>query len=138
MALFDFLKKSKKTQPHQAPKKSETERREKPKQKEEGQKPVELATSGVAWRILRSPHVTEKTTELTKWNQYVFRIQQGVTKPEVKRAVEEIYKVHVEGVRKVSVPGKKRRRGKYTGWHRGYEKAIVTLRTGERIEVLPH
>lgn len=143
MALFDFLKKSKKIQPHQAPKRPESKEKEKQEKqepkKEEGLKPIDLRSSRIAWRVLSEPHVTEKTTHLTKWNQYVFRVQPGVAhKGDIKRAVEEIYGVHVENVRKISVPGKKRRRGRHVGWRSGYQKAIVTLRAGEKIEVLPH
>lgn len=97
--------------------------------------PVVLKESRTAWRVLRNPHVTEKATELTAFNQYVFRVFQNPSKPEIKRAVEEVYDVHVQRVRKIAVPRKKRRRGRHVGWKPGYKKAIVALRKGEKIEV---
>ena len=99
---------------------------------------VALKESRTAWRILRSPHVTEKSSDLTRFNHYTFRVIGNPAKPEIKKAVEEVYGVHVERVRKVSLPRKKRKRGRHFGWRSGYKKAIVTLRQGEKIEILPH
>lgn len=100
--------------------------------------PVTLKESRTAWRILRSPHVTEKSSDLTRFNQYTFKVVGNPAKPEIKKSVEEVYGVHVQRVRKISLPGKKRRRGRHFGWKSGYKKAVVTLRQGEKIEVLPH
>ncbi len=99
---------------------------------------VALKESRTAWRILRAPHVTEKSSDLTRFNYYTFRVIGNPSKPEIKKSVEEVYGVHVEKVRKVSLPGKERRRGRHLGWRPGYKKAIVKLRQGEKIEVLPH
>ena len=142
MALFDFFKKSKKGL---APKKSEDKARkdDEAKQKiirkrEETQKPLALRQSRTAWSILRSPHITEKSTSLTAMNQYTFKALGNPAKPEIKKSIEEVYGVHVEKVRKIILPGKIRKRGRRTGWKPGYTKAIVELRKGEKIEVLPH
>ena len=101
-------------------------------------KRVVLKESRTAWRILRAPRVTEKSSDLTRFNYYTFGVIGNPSKPEIKKSVEEVYGVHVEKVRKVSLPGKQRRRGRHLGWRPGYKKAIVKLRQGEKIEVLPH
>lgn len=151
MALLDFFKKPKKEKKLFPPKgrvkrtreekstrpKRESARKGEAKRKGEGA-PVSLKESRTAWRVLRKPHVTEKSAALTAFNHYVFRLWGSPSKPEVKRAIEEIYDVHVEKVRKISVSGKQRRRGRHVGWKPGYKKAIVTLQKGEKIEVLPH
>ncbi len=92
---------------------------------------------GQAWRVLKQPHVTEKATELTKLNQYVFKIWPRTNKIEVKKAIEDLYDVDVEGVKIVQVPRKRRRLGRIQGWRKGYKKAIVKLKKGQKIEVLP-
>ena len=154
MAVFDFLKKKKGTQGLRAPKQGESispvakaraeetakskEAKSKKKEKNETQSTVVLRSSRTAWRILREPHVTEKSAALTQFNQYVFKVIGSPSKQEVKKAIQEVYGVHVVKVRKTTVPGKKRRRGKHVGWKSGYKKAIVTLKQGEKIEVLPH
>jgi len=149
MALLNFFKKPKKEKKPARPegtstKRNRNEKRIKPKkesvQKDESRRQDEgsavvLKESKTAWRILANPHVTEKATALTTFNQYVFRVIGNPSKPEVKRAVEEIYDVHVQRVRKITIPRKKRKRGRHIGWRSGYKKAIVALRKGEKIEV---
>jgi large subunit ribosomal protein L23 len=120
------------------PKKEREGRTEQQKDTKGTTAPVALKASKVAWHVLQKPRVTEKSTDLTKMNQYTFQVFAQVTKPQVKQAIEEVYGVKVERVRRVSVPGKKRRRGRQIGWRSGYTKAIVTLRKGDSIEVLPH
>lgn len=140
MALLDFLKKREKGMP----KKQDEEAKKKNVKGEEksagkkSSKTVELKYSGIAHRVLREPHVTEKSTDLTNLNQYVFRVFKSARKPEIKRSVEDVYGVHVINVSKIKVSGKERRRGRHVGWKAGYVKAVVTLKKGERIEILPH
>ena len=145
MALLNIFKKSSKKQTPKAPKRAtqkvadvKDEEKKEESKVDEASKAVVLKESRVAWRILREPHVTEKSTNLTSFNQYVFKVIGNPSKPEVKKAIEETHGVHVKKVAKISLPGKKRRRGKHIGWKSGYKKAIVTLRKGESIEVLPH
>ena len=155
MALLDIFKKSSKKQTPKAPKRAtqpgtgqypaqkvaagkKLEEKKEESKKDEAPKVVSLKESRVAWRILREPHVTEKSADLTKLNKYVFKVIGNPSKPEVKKAIEETHGVHVEKVAKISLPGKKRKRGRHIGWKPGYKKAIVTLRKGESIEVLPH
>jgi large subunit ribosomal protein L23 len=86
---------------------------------------------------LQYPHVTEKASSLVEKNQYTFRVTPEANKVEVKKAIEEIYGVDVVDVRMTSIPAKKRQRGRIEGWTKGYKKAIVRVKEGQKIEVLP-
>jgi large subunit ribosomal protein L23 len=152
MALLGFFKKPKKEKIPLPPrgrvgKGVKRERKVEPRKgvlqgaeekREKASAPAALKESRTAWRILRAPHVTEKSSDLTRFNHYTFRVIGNPSKPDIKKSVEEVYGVHVERVRKISLPGKQRRRGRHLGWKSGYKKAIVILRQGEKIEVLPH
>lgn len=142
MAILDFFKK-KKPKKKRKPTKVEKPReevREKPEKKEEVSvqppKPRRKET-GVAPLVLKSVHITEKATDLTRKNQYVFKVFPDSSKQEIKRAVEEVYGVGVLKVRPIRVKRKQRRLGRTFGWRKGYKKAIVTLREGQKIEILP-
>ncbi|OIO44574.1 MAG: 50S ribosomal protein L23 [Parcubacteria group bacterium CG1_02_36_42] len=89
------------------------------------------------YQILKAPHITEKTTNLAEKNQYVFRVWQKANKNEIKKAIENLYKVKVMDVKIINVPAKRRRLGRISGWRKGYKKAIVRLKEGQKIEVLP-
>lgn len=90
-----------------------------------------------AYRILKTPHITEKATDLTKKNQYVFKVGPKANKVEIKKAIEDLYDVDVLGVKIIKVPKKRRRLGRISGWRKGYKKAIVRIKEGQKIEVLP-
>jgi len=95
------------------------------------------ATGGRAYRILKAPHITEKTTDLGRKNQYVFRIWAKANKVEVKKAIEDLYKVKVIDVKIIKIPAKRRRFGRISGWKKGYKKAIVKVKEGQKIELFP-
>lgn len=97
----------------------------------------ERKISDLSWRTLKAPQVTEKATELAKQNQYTFKILPGSNKTEVKKAVEDLYAVDVAEVKILKVPKKRRRVGRIFGWRKGYKKAIVKIKKGQKIEVLP-
>ncbi len=98
-------------------------------------KSVKLKDStGDAYRVLQRATLSEKTNMLAQRGKYVFRVHPLAVKPEIKRAVEKVYDVHVTDVNIVRVKGKDRRYGKATGRTADWKKAIVTLRSGERIE----
>ncbi len=92
---------------------------------------------GIAFGILKHPHVTEKATDLAEEGKYVFLVQKSANKPQVKKAVENTYGINVVKVRIINVPPKKRRMGKQEGWRKGYKKAIVEVKKGQKIEILP-
>lgn len=100
-------------------------------------KPVKKGKFIEAYRILKVPHVTEKATDLTEKNQYIFRVWPRANKNEVKKAVESLYGVEVISVKIIKVPAKKRRLGRIEGFRKSYKKAIVKIKKGQKIEVLP-
>ena len=85
--------------------------------------------------VLLAPHVTEKTSlAMQNHNQYVFRVRREATKIDIKRAVELMFEVKVEGVRVVNEPGKTRRFGRLTGRTQDWKKAYVSLAQGQTID----
>ena len=88
------------------------------------------------YRILKSLQITEKATELVKSNQYVFKVFPKVNKAEIQKAIENLYGINVVSVKIINVLAKKRRLGKTKGWKKGYKKAIIKIKKGQKIEVL--
>ncbi|MCP6726521.1 MAG: 50S ribosomal protein L23 [Patescibacteria group bacterium] len=130
MAAFPFFKKKEEPKPKKkAPSVEKTEVK-KPA-------PKKITRKGAYIGSLTSPHVTEKATVLAGKNQYVFRVQPNSTKLTVKQAVEMQYGVDVDKVRMITVPSKKKRLGKIMGVKKGYRKAIVKVREGQSIQILP-
>ena len=91
---------------------------------------------GRAWRALKAPQVTEKATGLVGQNQYVFKVWPRANKVETKKAIEDLYGVDVISVKIIKVPRKRRRLGRISGWRKGYKKAIVKIKEGQKIEIL--
>jgi large subunit ribosomal protein L23 len=84
--------------------------------------------------LLLAPTVSEKATHIAdQHSQVVFRVMQDATKPEVKAAVELLFKVDVEAVRIANVKGKAKRFGAYSGRRRHWKKAYVSLKPGQEI-----
>ena len=92
---------------------------------------------GESYRILKTPHVTEKSTDLVGKNQYVFKVWSRANKVGIKKTIEDLYGVNVISVKIIKVPAKRRRLGRISGWRKGYKKAIVKIKEGQKIEVLP-
>lgn len=93
--------------------------------------------SEVAFRNLKYPLVTEKSTILSeRSNQYVFKVPNNAGKNEIKKAIQDVYGVKVEKVNIIKVQAKKRRVGQSIGFKSGYKKAVVFLGPEERIEVI--
>jgi len=99
-----------------------------------GGKPVQV-TEIRAYDIIRSPVVTEKSTMGSEHNQVTFRVAMDATKPEIKSAVETLFKVKVRGVNTLRQDGKVKRFRGIKGRRPDYKKAIVTLAEGENIDV---
>lgn len=88
-------------------------------------------------KILIRPIVTEKTERLkTENNQYVFEVARKCNKIDVKRAVEQAFRVKVDKVRVMNYYGKPKRMGIFQGRRSEWKKAIVTLKPGQKIESL--
>ena len=148
MALLDFLKKKKekKPEPKKEVKKVEKKKGE-PKPKAVAKKkaavlapsppPPRKSKAGEAYKILKGPHVTERASDLTAQNQYVFKVWPRANKVQIKKAVEDVFGVNVMQVRIINVVRKKRRLGKIEGFRKGYKKAIVKIKEGQKIEILP-
>ena len=84
--------------------------------------------------VVLAPVVSEKSTFVADKNrQYVFRVADRATKPEIKAAVELMFKTKVEGVTVLNVRGKERRFGRFTGRRRNWKKAYVRLAEGQEI-----
>jgi large subunit ribosomal protein L23 len=84
--------------------------------------------------VVRRPVITEKGLALKDRDRTLcFEVAPAATKQEIRQAVERIFKVRVEGVRTMSVRGKLRRRGRYSGYRPDWKKAYVTLAEGEKM-----
>ena len=84
--------------------------------------------------VLLAPVVSEKGTHIAdKFEQVIFKVMPDATKPEVKAAVEAMFKVQVESVQIVNVTGKVKRFGRYVGRRRSWKKAYVCLAPGQEI-----
>jgi large subunit ribosomal protein L23 len=87
------------------------------------------------YEVIMRPLVTEKSTVAMEQNAYTFAVARDANKPEIQRAVEELFGVHVKNVRTMRFAGKQRRLGRFVGRRAGWKKAVVTLHDGETIEV---
>lgn len=85
--------------------------------------------------IIIAPVITEKTMANRQNNVYTFKVAKDADKTEIKRAVEEAFKVSVVSVNTLNTKSKRRRVGKYAGRTKTYKKAIVTLASGSSIEM---
>lgn len=84
--------------------------------------------------LLLAPVISEKGTYIAdKHAQVIFRVAQNATKPEVKAAVELMFKVEVESVQISNVHGKQKRFGSHLGRRRNWKKAYVSLKPGQEI-----
>jgi large subunit ribosomal protein L23 len=84
--------------------------------------------------VVLAPVISEKSTMLgDKANQYVFRVADTATKPEVKAAIELLFKVTVESVQVANVKGKEKRFGRFMGRRRSWKKAFVRVAQGQEI-----
>jgi large subunit ribosomal protein L23 len=85
-------------------------------------------------QVLVSPIVSEKATAVAeKHNQVLFKVLQDATKPEIKAAVELLFKVEVDKVSVVNIKGKTKRFGKTTGRRDNLRKAYVCLKAGQEL-----
>jgi large subunit ribosomal protein L23 len=84
--------------------------------------------------VVLAPVISEKSTFVAdKNNQVVFRVAPDATKPEIKAAIELMFKVQVDSVQVVNVRGKSKRFGQSTGRRRHWKKAYVCLKEGQEI-----
>jgi large subunit ribosomal protein L23 len=85
-------------------------------------------------QVLLAPVVSEKSTFVADKNeQVIFRVAPDATKPEIKAAVELLFKVQVKSVQVANVKGKEKRFGRFVGRRRHWKKAYVCLKPGQEI-----
>ncbi len=124
MALKDIFKKDKnKDQKKKKGKKSKKKSKKKGKDFE-----------NFAYKVLKSPYITEKSYRMAKDNKYVFKVFNKVNKIEIRKAVESLYDVDVIDIKVLKMPAKKRRIGRVSGWRKGFKKAIVKIKEGQKID----
>ena len=86
--------------------------------------------------IIKSARLTEKgSIQSDKHNQYTVVADRRASKPQIKRAVEELFKVQVVGVQTMRVRGKLRRQGRTFGYRSDWKKAVVQLKPGQSIQI---
>ena len=86
-------------------------------------------------QVLLAPQISEKATYVAdKHEQVVFRVASDATKPEIKAAVELLFKVEVEAVQVANVKGKVKRFKGAVGRRKGWKKAFVSLKPGQEIK----
>lgn len=96
---------------------------------------VEHLNNGRLFNVIRKPIVTEKSTLLSQYNKYTFEVLKNAEKPEIKEAVEKIFKVDVVRVNTIKLPGKKKVFKGRRGQRSDIKKAIVTLKEGHTIDL---
>ncbi|MFZ5364444.1 MAG: 50S ribosomal protein L23 [Patescibacteria group bacterium] len=124
---MSFFSKTKKEAPKKEEKKTEVAP---PKEKKAGKKEM-----GKTLGILVRPLITEKSSYLSPYGQYVFEVALKTNKVEIAKAIERAYGVRPVKVNIVRVGGKKVRYGRTSGTTKRWKKAIVTLKPGDKIEV---
>jgi|AntAceMinimDraft_8_1070364.scaffolds.fasta_scaffold20172_3 large subunit ribosomal protein L23 len=148
MSLLNFLKKDKKSKtykqkeakkPKQVKKEPSVLEKEKETEKEKPVKEVKPKKGRVSessYKVFVAPLVTEKTSMLEKESKYVFKVFPKANKTKIKQAIEDLYKVDVLTVRIINIPRKPRKIGRHKTWKKGYKKAIIKLKKGQRIDIL--
>lgn len=86
--------------------------------------------------VIVRPVLTEKALLLQEENKFTFEVAKSANKVEIRKAIEEIFNVEVTKVNKLNTKPKKRRVGKYEGYKRNWTKAIITLKEGQKLNLL--
>lgn len=88
-----------------------------------------------AYNVINSLLRTERGTIQAEENKYFFSVRKGANKIQIKKAVEDIYKVKVSSVNTSLMPGKQKRVRQQLGMTPDWKKAIVTLKEGQKIDL---
>lgn len=83
--------------------------------------------------IVIRPIITERGTDSMSIGRYTFEVFIGANKHQIKKAVEDLFKVHVEDVNTMIIKGKIRGFGRFVGRRKKWKKAVVSLREGDSI-----
>jgi large subunit ribosomal protein L23 len=85
-------------------------------------------------QVILAPQITEKATRIAdKYQQIAFKVRTDATKPEIKAAVELVFKVEVQAVTVANIKGKEKRAGRVMGRRKDWKKAFVSLKPGQEI-----
>jgi large subunit ribosomal protein L23 len=87
------------------------------------------------YEVIRAPLITEKTTNGSEHSQVTFKVAADATKPEIKQAIEGLFKVKVKAVNTVTVKGKSKVFRGRPGVRSDWKKAIISLVDGHKIDV---
>jgi len=88
--------------------------------------------------LIKKPIITEKAAMLARYNKYVFEVRTGASSAEIKKLLKHIYNVDALRVNIVNVPEKIGRYGRAKKVKRpSFKKAIVTLKTGQTLDIIP-
>lgn len=98
-------------------------------------KSVSTVVTPAQYDIILAPHITEKATNGSAFSQVTFRVALTATKPQIKAAVENLFKVKVEGVNTIRVKGKAKMFKGRPGKRSDFKKAVVTLQEGQTIDM---
>lgn len=89
-----------------------------------------------AYEVIKRPLITEKAVMAKETlDRYSFEVALTASKPAIREAIEDFFKVKVRDIRTMIVRGKLRRIGRYQGRRSNWKKAIVTLAKGQKIEI---
>ena len=97
---------------------------------------IQTKSSVLASFYLKSPHISEKATNLVKENKYIFRVFPDANKIQIKKAVEAFYGVKVLAVNIINTKPKTKQLGKVSGSVPGYKKAMIQLAQGQKLDIL--
>nr|WQA10868.1 ribosomal protein L23 [Streptosarcina sp. YL-2023a] len=87
--------------------------------------------------LVKYPILTEKSVRLIENNQYTFDVDLRISKPQIKKLIEDFFKVKVVAVNTHRPPRKKRRLGSSSGYRTRYKRVIITIKAGESIPLFP-
>jgi len=87
--------------------------------------------------LIKNPIITEKAIRGSELGKYIFLVDNKATVSEIKKIVESQYNVKVEKTNVLNVKSKKKRLGRSIGVKPGYKKIIVTLKKGQKLDILP-
>lgn len=86
----------------------------------------------LSYDIIRRPIITEQSMDQVADRKYTFEVAKNANKIEIKKAVEEIFKVEVEKVTTMNYDGKPKRQGVFVGKRADWKKAVVKLKEGSK------
>lgn len=87
--------------------------------------------------LIKQAWITEKAGDLSGLRKYIFIVDRKANKSEIKKAIESIYSVKATSINIINTKGKAKRLGRSLGRTSAYKKAIVTLKEGQKIEIMP-